>query len=174
MKEKKDYYYRVRVDSPTGKAIGMLMAKSEETFNAASKLAWDLGASGFDTSKGAVMSGIGVLFFDKKPSERRYKVIAKNSMGYACIPNHEKVAGRKVMARIAQLPVIPVSEIAKIFSLDWESLKEAAADVQIPRFFRVENQWDYITSNEPLTIPDAEEIDEMEFERAYSYAKTEE
>lgn len=171
MKENKNYFYRVKVDSSTGKAIGQLMDKCKETFDAASKLAFELGASRFDTSKGAVMSGIGVLFFDKKPSERRFKVIAKNSMGYACIPNHEKEAGRKVMTRIAQLPVIPISELAKVFHLDLNKGKEQ--NLQMPRFFRVENEWDYITHDEPLTLPDAEEIEEREFEEAYSYAATE-
>ena len=168
--KKKSYFYRTRVDSITGKAIGLLMAKSEETFNAASNLALELGASGFDTSRGAVMSGIGILFFDKKPSERRFKIISKNATGYACIPNHEKEAGRKVMARIAQLPMIPVEELAKIFHLTWDrNIKEQ--DISMPRFFRVENEWDYITYESPLDIPDTEEIKEEEFENAWAYVK---
>lgn len=171
MKENGNHYYRVRVDSPTGKAIGQLMVRSEETFNAASKLAYELGASGFDTSKGAIMSGIGVLFFDKKPSSRRFKVIAKNSMGYAAIPNHEKEAGRKVMTRIAQLPMIPVEELKKVFNLTWDTTAKEQ-DIPMPRFFRVENEWDYITYESPLSLPDIEEIEEREFEEAYSYAAT--
>lgn len=170
--EKKSYFYRTRVDSNTGKSIGLLMAKSEETFNAASKLAYELGASGFDTSKGAVLSGIGVLFFDKKPSSRRFKVIAKNAMGYAAIPNHEKEAGRKVMTRIAQLPMIPVEELKKVFNLTWDTTAKEQ-DIPMPRFFRVEKEWDYITYEQPLDLPDIEELDEMEFEKAWAYVKSE-
>lgn len=166
------YHYRLPVDSETGEKLTGLYIRGNESFNAASRLALELKAVEFTPSAGFAMGGIGCLLFRRKPSAKKYDVVDSQDKLYACHPNTSTKEGQDILKRMAALPVVTIQEVCETFGFNYHSDKFQGK--LMPRFFRVEEEWDYIESDFPLYIEGMEPVTEKEYQRALNYANIEE
>lgn len=162
------YHYRLPVESETGSKLTELYAKGNESFNAASQLALELKAAEFTPSQGFAMGGIGCLLFRRKPSAKKYDVVDTIDKLYACVPNTATKEGKEILKRIAALPVVTIRQVCEAFGFDYYS--DNFRGKLIPRFFRVENEWDYLQSDYPLYIEGMHPVTEEEYNQALQYA----
>lgn len=166
------YHYRLPIDSEIGEKLTDLYFRGNESFNAASRLALELKADEFTPSAGFAMGGIGCLLFRRKPSAKKYDVIDSQDKLYACSPNTSTKEGKEILKLIAALPVVTIKEVCEAFGFDYHSNKFQGK--LIPRFFRVDDEWDYIESDFPLYIHGMEPVTHEEYKRALNYANIEE
>lgn len=169
----KEYkHFRLPADSEAGKRLAGLYDLGKAAMKAASDLALKHRADEFEEHPGFAKGGIGAFYFRHKPSARRWDVRFKQDGLYQCFPNTTTSAGRKVLEEVAALPVVKMEQVAEAFGMPTDS--RMPDGTMLPMFFRVEQEWDYIKSNFPLSLDGLQEVSEEEFERALKYAKEEE
>lgn len=114
-KTENKYFYRLPIESETGKKLKTLLEKGEEAWKAAADLAKELGAVRFTPNQAFLIGGIGQLYFSKKPGERAYETIRRHGDYFECYPNRGKVAGSKIFERILKLPAVHFKELEPVF-----------------------------------------------------------
>lgn len=165
-------FYRTPVSSETGCKLTELYRRGQEAASAASALAEKLKAVEFEMNPSFAMGGIGILYFKRKPSARRWDAHVKENGWYLCVPNIATQAGLKVLKEIAALPVVKMEQVAEAFGIDVQ--KRHPDNRMLPMFFRVEEQYDYVKCDAPLDCPGLEETTEEEFEKALRYVQQDE
>lgn len=161
-------YYRLPVDSETGKKLTALYEAGKKAVEAASKMAKSLRATEFEMHPGFAMGGIGALYFRFKPAKRRFDIREQVNGLHLCFPNTATEDGKQILRRISALPVVKMEQVAQAFGIkNGQVLPDNAL---LPMFFRVEQQWDYVKTAIELDIPELEEVSQVAFEKAYEYA----
>lgn len=169
----KEYkHFRLPAESEAGKRLAELYELGKEAMKAASDLVEKLRADEFEQHPAFAQGGIGAFYFRHKPSARRWDVRIKVDGMYQCFPNTTTAAGRKVLEEVSALPVVKMEQVAEAFGLPTD--RRMPDGTLLPMFFRVEQEWDYIKANCPLSLAELEEVSEEEFERALKYAREEE
>lgn len=143
MKEYK-HYYRLPIDTETGKQVKSLLDRCDVAFQAASEHAKKLGADRFTTNEAFLSGSIGQLYFKHKPNQRAYTVTRRHKGYFECYPNRARHAGHNIFEEIMKLPVVKFSELLPIFG-------EMKQGDLIPSLFDYREDI-YIASVNPLTI----------------------
>ena len=161
------HFYRIPVSSQTGTKLTEIYRQGKIAAQAASKLAESFKAVEFEMNPLFAMGGISALYFNHKPSVRRWDIREKQHGIYLCIPNTATTAGRKALQQMDELPVVKMEQVAEAFGID--PRKRPADHQLLPMFFRVENEWDYIKCDTLLSCPGLQETTEEMFNKALDY-----